>query len=303
MNAALAFEPYTFEQGLEIKLQERYPDSTISIFDVEKNNGVMLRALTIKNPESNISPTIYLDGYSRQYEETHDLDEICDEITKLNEQNAVEGFDVNTILDFERVKGRICAKLVNRTKNAHLIEGAPHRDFLDLTVVYYVCLEQFEGVASILIRNDMLTRWNVDEEEIYTHAMENSPELLPVSFMPIGDVIKSMIESGTVADETFESANNLMYVATNTQRTFGASVLLYPQFLKQVADTVQSDFYVIPSSLHEVLIVPDWNIGLNKEELLAMVKEVNSTTVRDEEFLADNVYFYTRESDEIKALF
>ena len=113
----------------------------------------------------------------------------------------------------ERVKGRICAKLVNRTKNAHLIEGAPHRDFLDLTVVYYVFLEQFEGVTSILIRNDMLTRWNVDEEEIYTHAMENSPELLPVSFMSIGDVIKSMIESGTVADETFESANNLIRIA------------------------------------------------------------------------------------------
>ena len=303
MNAALAFEPYTFEQGLEIKLNERYPDATISIFDVAKNNGVKLRALTIKQPDSNISPTIYIDEFSEQYERTHDIDEICNAIAELNEENAVEQFDLKSVLDFDKAKTRICAKLINKAKNEQLLKGIPHRDFLDLSVVYYICLENFEGTASILIRNDMLTFWNV-EEEIYTYAMENSPRLCPVSFVSIEEVLQMMPDS-TLAfeDEETEDEKLRIYVASSEQQTYGASVLLYPHFLQQVADTVQSDFYVIPSSLHEILIVTDRNEQTNQNELLEVVQEVNFTTVSDEEILADNVYFYSRESGELKAFF
>lgn len=304
MNAEMAFEPYTFEQGLEIKLQERYPDSTISIFDVERNNGVKYRALLITNPESNISPTIYLDDYKKQYERTHDLDEICDAIAKQNDEHATERFDVDSILDFENAKGRICAKLINKAKNEHLLEEMPHRDFLDLALVYYVWVEKFEGIASVLIRNDMLSRWNVDEEEIYTHAMENTPELLPANIISMDDMVRSILgENNMMAEGASDCLGGFMYIVTNAQRSLGASVMLYPQLLKQLADSLDSDFYIIPSSLHEILIVSGKEDGLNQEGLLDMVQQVNATSVRDEDFLADNVYFYTRESDEIKALF
>lgn len=304
MNAALAFEPYTFEQGLEIKLNERYPDATISIFDVAKNNGVKLRALTIKQPHSNISPTIYIDKFREWYESTHDIDEICNAIVEQNEENAVEQFDLMSVLDFNKAKTRICAKLINKAKNEQLLKGIPHRDFLDLSVVYYVYLENFEGTASMLIRNDMLTFWNVEEEEIYTYAMDNSPRLRPVSFMSIEEVIQRMPDCTlTFEDEETEDEKLRIYVASSEQQTYGASVLLYPHFLQHVADTVQSDFYVIPSSLHEILIVTDRNEQTNQNELLEVVQEVNFTTVSDEEILADNVYFYSRESGELKAFF
>lgn len=303
MNAPVAFEPYTFEQGLEIKLSEKFPNSTVSIFDVDKNNGVKLRALTIVSPERSISPTIYLEDFRNRYEQTRDMDEICDEIAKIHEANSNEKFDVDSVLDFERVKTRICAKLINTAKNEALLREVPHRDFLDLSIVYYVFLEEFEGTASMLVRNVFLDSWGVDEEEIYSCAMENLPKLRPEKIMTMENVLQMMLGSTEAFDDLQEDGKSLMYVATSSQQTYGAAVLLYPQFLQRMADTVQSDYYIIPSSLHEVLIVPEYDGQMDKESILEMVKQVNSTSVKDEEILADNVYYYARERGEIVALF
>ena len=300
---ALAFEPYTFEDGLQISLRKRYPDADISIFDVSKNNGVKLRALTIKKQNSNITPTIYIDGFMQRYERTHDMDEICEKIVEINENRSVENLDINMLRCFDNAKERICAKLINREKNTEMLAEIPHRDFLDLAVVYYISIEVCDGTASLLIHNGLVESWNVDEEELYNIAIKNMPKLLPVGVKSLFQVVSGMVDDTDVdIDEAIQGISESMYVVTNEMKTFGAAVLLYPGFLKQMADHVQSSFYIIPSSIHEVIVVLDTDELTDAEGLLEMVKHVNES-VATEELLADNVYYYDRESDKIKALF
>ncbi len=302
MNEALAFEPYTFEDGLKVKLQEKYPESSIVFQNVQKNNGVMLRAITIVNPDSNISPTIYLNDFKKQYEETHDIDEICNKITELNEKHEGVEFDVDSVLNFSKAKTRICAKLISRERNRNLLKNVPYREFLDLAVVYFVSVKEME-FASILVRDNLLGRWGVTEEELYRCAMENMPKLFPESFLPMTQVLRGMITDEFVDEEVLAEIDDVIYVATNKKKVFGAAVMLYPHFLEHVREVIGSNFYIIPSSIHEILVIPEIKSGLDKEELLETVQTVNDTQVSNEEILADNVYYYDDNSKKIKALF
>lgn len=302
MNNALAFEPYNFEDGLKLKLEERYPESSIVFQNVQKNNGVMLRAITIVNPGSNISPTIYLNDFEKQYEETHDINEICNKIAELNEKHEGVEFDVDSVVNFSKVKTRICAKLVSRERNRNLLKAVPYREFLDLAVVYFVSLEEMD-FASILIHDNLLERWGVTEEELYRCAMENMPQLFPENILPMSEVLKDMLSVEAMPEEAFAVIEDTIYVATNQSKIFGAAVLLYPRFLEHEAEALGRNFYIIPSSVHEVLIIPAEKIEQDADELLEMVKEVNTTQVSDEEVLSDNVYYYDREKNEVKALF
>ena len=104
-------------------------------------------------------------------------------------------------------------------------------------------------------------------------------------------------------EEAFEVIEDTIYVETTQSKIFGAAVLLYPRFLEHEAEALGRNFYIIPSSVHEVLIIPAEKIEQDADELLEMVKEVNTTQVSDEEVLSDNVYYYDREKNEVKALF
>ena len=302
MNEALAFEPYTFEEGIKVKLEERYPESNIVFHDVEKNNGVMLRAITIVNPDSNISPTIYLNDFKKQYEETHDIDEICNKIAELNEKHEGVEFDVDSVVNFSKVKTRICAKLISRERNRNLLKTVPYHEFLDLAVVYFVSVKEMD-FASILIHDNLLERWGVTEEELYSCAMQNTPLLFPENILPMSEVLKDMLSVEAMPEEAFAVIEDTIYVATNQSKIFGAAVLLYPRFLEHEAEALGRNFYIIPSSVHEVLIIPAEKIEQDADELLEMVKEVNTTQVSDEEVLSDNVYYYDREKNEVKAIF
>ena len=302
MNEALAFEPYTFEDGLKKRLKDRYPQSELLFHDVEKNNGVKLRALTIKKTDCNISPTIYIDEYSRHYEKTHDMDEICQQISEMYEKHGNVEFDIDSVVNFERVKTKICAKLINREKNMSLLKYVPYREFLDLAVVYFISVEGI-GNASILIRAGLADRWGVTEEELYSCAMQNTPLLFPENIQSMSEMLKGMLSVEAMPDEAFAAIEDTIYVATNQSKIFGATVLLYPRFLEHEAEALGRNFYIIPSSVHEVLIIPAEKIEQDADELLEMVKEVNTTQVSDEEVLSDNVYYYDREKNEVKALF
>jgi hypothetical protein len=76
----------------------------------------------------------------------------------------------------------------------------------------------------------------------------------------------------------------------------GAGVIFYPNMLKELADYHESDLFIIPSSVHETLIIPDTNMIMDIESLRDMICEVNRTAVADEEILSDNLYVYDREN-------
>lgn len=277
----------------------------IEITEVTKNNGVVLKGLSLKESDSSISPTIYLERYYAGYRDGRSMEEIADEIVDVYHRgNLGAFFDVADFLDFEKAKTRIVYKLVNYEKNKVLLKQIPHKPFLDMAVVYYYLLEndRLEN-ATILIYNNHLESWNVTLNEIDQLAKENTPLLLKADLRSITEVLYQIIRSRNEEDaEKFLELENetesdpIMYVLSNKSKIFGAAAILYDDVLKNFSEKMQKDLYILPSSVHEVILIPKEE-SMEWEKLQEMVKEVNSTQVEDVEILSDSVYCYQRGKD------
>ena len=146
--------------------------------------------------------------------------------------------------------------------------------------------------------------WQVSLEEIYDVAFENTPKLLPYELLSMEQVVKNMFseeEDLTEMEQIFDFENeNAMYVLSNTSKLNGAAAILYPDILKDFAKSCGCDLYILPSSIHEVILVPAKGKG-DIEGLNEMVQDVNATQVEPEEVLSDHVYLFDQKSAQVSS--
>lgn len=277
--------------------QHLFPDATVQIHTALKNNGTERIGLTIAQPHTNISPTIYLEEYYLQYQNGRDIDDIIHSIVKLYHEVKFEhDWDVEQLQNFSLIKSKIAFKLIHREKNQNLLETIPHIPYLDLAIVFFLLIETTEhGTGTILISEEMLTYWKISLEELHQIALGNTPKLLPVDFKPMRTVICELIGESPSEDDWEES---YMYVLSNQYRHFGAGCILYDRVLEDIGNQLNEDFYILPSSIHEVIILPISH-NLNQEDLNEMIVEINETQVSKEDILSNHAYYYSRENQDI----
>ncbi|MCR4690934.1 MAG: DUF5688 family protein [Lachnospiraceae bacterium] len=283
-------EFYTMlKEALEARLGS---DIRIDRSCVIKNNGIEEEGLTIMEPGKNISPNILIDPLFRKYEQGESVISLADRVIGILRCKEVDDFDVDAFVSFEKAKKRIVFKLINLEKNEKLLREIPHIRYMDLAMVFYYLLpeKEDEGIRSILIRNSHLKIWNVDAEKIGKVAKKNTPKLLPAAIIGMGDLLRQMVKTIDIPEDI--DNNPRMYVMSNAKRMNGAATIAYPDTLKNFADTCGKNFYVIPSSVHEVILIPESG---NESGLNDMVSEVNRTQVDPKEVLADHVYYYNRD--------
>lgn len=283
-----------FAEELREIVLAKLPDvEEIKVKRVLKNNSVAKLGMLFEDKRSNASPTIYLEEFYNAYCGGMEIEAIAEKVVACYEEDCLKWkIDVSFMLAWEKVKPMVAYKLINKDRNRELLEQIPHRDVLDLAMVFFVAVEQYGG--SILIYNSHCEMWKVGVEELYEAAEENTPRICPLRLQ----TMKELLGLGDVFDEELEKAAP-MYILSNEKKVCGAAAFLYPESLKGIADRIESDFYILPSSIHETIIFP----SEEKEEtewLTDMVRTVNETMVSAEEVLGDNVYFYSRESGELK---
>ena len=286
------------QREVEKRAGENY---RVKLNDVMKNNGVVLRGITLMQDDSNISPTIYLNPYYDAYENGDTtLGTVIDEVIDTYERNKINrSIDMKFFLNYETVKSRIIFKLINTEKNRELLRDVPYIPFHDLSIVFQ-CLvsEERFGNASILIHNVHLQLWKVNARELYECALKNTPLLQGYELADMNTVLEEMKALGGIDDEEIEDMQQEvpMYVLSNKSRINGASCILYKDILKDFAMVVDKDLYVLPSSIHEVILLPSDGTQ-ESEQLKEMVREINQSQVEKEEVLSDSVYYYRRSDD------
>lgn len=287
---------YQFIQAVEGKMKEVVnKDVTLSIYTAEKNNGVKRQGITIAQKDINVSPTIYLEEYYEKFLNGYALDTIVRDILRLyHEVRLQKSWDEEAINTYESIENKIVYRLVNREANDEFLKGVPYIPFLDLAIIFYVMLEVNEhGTACMLIRNEHLEIWKVSPDEIYERAKENTWRLLPTEFHTMKAMMESYNKKGSYV------GMDILYVLTNKIRNFGASVILYEGVLEMIGDILKDNFYVLPSSIHEVIIVSQEEAPWGGAGLSDMVREINRTQVDEEDILSDTAYYYDREKKKL----
>lgn len=304
MEAGKKMDMEQFAEIIKEKLEQQGRFEKVRLQNVLKNNGVMFCGLLLHSSGNNLVPTIYLESFFEAYEDGADMEEIVGKILEAYESTPSEGVDMTFFQDFSIVKDRLCMKLVNREANVELLRQIPYREFLDMAVVYYVdYYDPKIGAGTIPVYSSHMKAWGVTEEELWEAANINTPERRPGKIESLEDILAEMLaEQGDAASERcicMGKSSLPMLVITNEDRMYGAVVVLYSRMLKQAADKIGSDLFILPSSLHEVIAIPSTE-GRKAAELKEMVMDVNRNALRADEMLSDNVYIYKREWDRLE---
>jgi len=223
----------------------------------------------------------------------------------MDNDRKKENVDMKYYLEYVNVKSNIVYKLINTERNRELLEDIPYIEFLDLSIVFQYLISKKEShLETLLIHNVHTKLWGVTVEELYRAAEENTQKILPYELRNMTDVMDEILEAEGTEEFKQEDcmaepeSNKLMYVLSNQKSIEGAVSIIYPGLLRDFADKIGSSFYIIPASIHEVLLLPAENPE-DRENLKDMVREINDTQMEAEEILSYSLYWFDKDKSEI----
>ena len=281
-----------YERGMEdVQMREAHVDKLKGGYD----------AVTITPGDSNIGVTLNIDNFYKAFENGADMSEVVSKATEvaINGMENTPQLDVASLTDYDQMKDKLVMEVVSAEANAEMLENVPHQNMEDMAVVYRFVINSDEtGRASILATNDMINAMGVTPEQLHADALENAPQIRPAQITGMSEVIAEMMgrdQAEMMGIVPVDPKDEQMFVATVSDKVMGAGVLAYQDFMDQAADRLGGSFYILPSSRHEVLLVPD-NGQMSLGDLESMVREVNATQVAPEDKLTDSVYHYDAEA-------
>jgi hypothetical protein len=299
-----------FLEEVRATVQERLGSNyEIRIQKITKNNGIVLDGLIIGKVSKNIAPTIYLNSYYTHFTHGMSLQEILEDIiSAYKENNDVVFGDMKEFLDFNNLKDKVVFKLIQREKNQELLKKVPYFEFLDLAVVFYLILDEHRGgQMTALIHNSHMEPWGVEKEELYQLAMKNAPVLLPPIIKTMKEIIHEIMKEhleDLYMNEIFDAllegdpGKSSLYVLSNKKQINGAGCILYDDCLKKFAGEQNADVIILPSSVHETILIPVKG-ELDFGELQEMVSQINESEVPEEDVLSNRIYKYSRHNCKI----
>lgn len=292
-------------------LPPEYENADFQVVQKNKNNGVQLIGVQVNLSGKDLSPIIYVEQFFDEIRQGEPVDEVMNRFARCVEKSGRAPFMDSGIdlMNYDSLKEHLAIKLVNTQTNRKMLQEMPHENIEDLSVICYVDfpVDSREGKATMEVRNQYLSIWNIDEKALFQQARANTqPINTPVLQTMFGTwkslfdedaCVKNLLDENTT--EFGLSSHETAYILTNMEMKYGAAMITQPEVLNKLEQLFPEGFYVLPSSVHEVLIVPD-NGEMELKMLGEMVREVNKNEVERQEVLSDRVYSYDKEKHQIR---
>ena len=265
----------------------------VSVGYIRKNNGLEFCGVNLHKKGVLLTPTIYID------EKLEDIDygitttkEVAKWVIEMTEEHRDGGFgDIRIVMNKDYILANVQYQLLHTRKNEALLSKITHKEFENLSAIYRVNVVNKCGEkASFKVNNKMMREYGISFEELDEAATKNT-ENEGFVVQSMAEVMKEMFG---VSDEEIPNDGPAMYVMRNKSGIFGATIMLYSKYFKEIAEKVDDDLIIMPSSIHEVLAVPATE--LDECSAMEMVREVNNTQLTPDEILSYSVYKYSRET-------
>lgn len=275
-------------------------DVSVYVENIVKDNDIVLHGLIIKNRNNNFAPTIYLENYINLFEHNVPMSEIAkiifceysasvdnipDNLTFISSPD----FEVSEMVDFLEIQ------LVNTDMNKKRMKDSVHREVnAEFSLLVYIVITDRSGESyRTLFRKDFLKNSKFTEADIVDIALNNTA----LKRKPVLTEMENIVEGFNIAHDNYFSEEFLknnsegMYILTNEDMHFGATVLYYIDMMKKIGEILDNNYYAIPSSVHEFIIIPESDL-FPVNGLISLLHEANDTILENGEFLSNNVYKY-----------
>ena len=303
-----------FAEGVVEQIKEYLPNELqgmqFSVVETTKNNGVILTGLNVQVPGENISPVIYMNDFYDEVKKGESIEETMESIASCIvhcRHDAMLNMNIG-LHDIDSLKDRVTPMLINAKADKEMLQTMPHILVEDLAMIFKVdmSLPGGDGRGTMKVKNEMLERWGISKEELYQKAASNvqkydAPVMTPMSEMVFEFASGEKTNTNLLEEPQMISDfdNEMMFVLSNESRYHGTSALVCSEVMNKINELMPNGFYILPSSIHETLIVSK-ECGMGGKELGQMVREVNRDMVSREEVLSDRVYEYDKELGQIK---
>lgn len=282
-------------------MPEQYQGMRLRVEPVNKVNKV-LDGITLVGSGAgrSVSPTLYINHMYEHYLETENLQEVLQSAARRMHMAFKEMPEVGDV-NLESAKDNIVFQVINTLQNEDMLRDMPHREFQDLSIIYrWVVKVDENGIQSSAIRNNLAEQLGMNEEQLFKCAVENTRRIFPPTVKSMNDVIREMFISDGMPAEVADMMigempeDKMMWVISNDRGINGAGSMLYEDNLHKLAMKLETDLYILPSSVHECIAVST-NVG-DPYELAEMVSEINMGQVALEDRLSNQVYHYDKDA-------
>lgn len=294
------FKEVVAEKFMEY-MPEQYQGMRLRVEPVNKVNKV-LDGITLVGSGAgrSVSPTLYINHMYEHYLETENLQEVLQSAARRMDMAFKEMPEVGDV-NLEGAKDNIVFQVINTLQNEDMLRDMPHREFQDLSIIYrWVVKVDENGIQSSAIRNNLAEQLGMNEEQLFKCAVENTRRIFPPTVKYMNDVIREMFISDGMPAEVADMMigempeDKMMWVISNDRGINGAGSMLYEDNLHKLAMKLETDLYILPSSVHECIAVST-NVG-DPYELAEMVSEINMGQVALEDRLSNQVYHYDKDA-------
>lgn len=260
---------------------------SIRFINVEKANGIELTGIEV-NDNDQIKPIVYLENYLDELE-FMDLKTLArkifnDFVVCKGKSEAVAN-QISSISNFDKIADKLHVKILSRALSAPYISKFASKDYLDLAYLVYFEIPLSDGkCGKITVTKFLLDIWKLTFSDVLERALKNE---------------KFVFDS---KDNIFTTDSNTeMYILSNSEYSYGASVIGNVDTLDQVSNQAGCDLLLLPSSVHEIIAIPFPEQFTNEDMLYfrRMVKEVNDMIVKENEILSYNLYCFIRDKKEV----
>lgn len=275
-------------ESIKNYLPESFRKAEIDVVPLTKT-GVTYTAMTVRQKDQTTVPAINLEEMFDAYRNNVPLDAIGARMAQIA-QSESPVYDTSIFASYESIKKNLFIRVCSIDDNKTMLETVPYKRVENLAITYHIMVRVGnEGMSSAMITKNMLESFNISSDQLYEDALKNSQEILPAKVKSMMNILSEFTD---IEMDAIEMPGQLpMVVVTNQIGINGAAALFYPGVMDKVAETVHGDYYVLPSSIHEVIAVPV-SLGSNYRDLEQMVKEINMSVVAPEDRLGSTVYRY-----------
>lgn len=282
-----------FMNKVSTVISQRYPNATVRVNEYLKSNDIRVSALAIFEGDSNCSPTIPLDRLFEQYKNGKSFDDIIEEVVKTYETCKIGALDIESAIG-KYDPNRIRVKLLGLENNTKFLEETPHFAYGDLALCFSVVLKDKFGKGGTVVHTELLKSWGVSMAQLLEDALNNITSTV-YKFDPIAILTRDEGASGI--PEVIQP--DIPYILSTADGIYGASAMLRLDVLKEFADRVDSNIFVVPLSTDECLLIPD-DEAATVEALSAIISDINSEVNPPEMVLSDSVYYFDRQKIELQ---
>ena len=269
---------------------EKYKAYDVEVTKVNKiNESLDALCLIDRNKKVNTSPVVYIDNMYTYYRSCENMDMTLQKAADI----ITKGFNMVTdkyVYD-KNIKDNIVLVLINAEENKELLKTIPHIKFLDLAFVFrWIITKNEYGFSGSIINNSLAKNIDLDTDELFELAKANTRRLLPPKMVTLKNALKAMNAPKDLLDNTPEYP---VFVLSNIYCVEGAAYIAFDDILSEIKNKLNENFYLLPSSINEVLIIPESFV--TPQLVKEMVKDVNNTIVTKTDKLSNNIYFYNGE--------